>query len=795
MSTFSQTFGKCLVQQGARLNILLSDLTDNMDYWATSINGASLNPTIGIGGSLKQMPSLAITRDTPTQVQSYTDNLLMLDQSAVYEIILETVIETFSGGVEGIIIDTKENSGNTFARGFCLNNQGNGGYSLVLKDGSATETIDRSAYPQLVLGANRISLKFNLPIKQVTIDINGTVYEHTYALANALDISGLNRTLGGMFWNLENKAVYFKMLKNEFVVIENILSDIYKPHYLDGKTTVSIVGDSKFYLTNGGYLGYQDSIYPYKNGYDLYWVEDTLKSISVSPLNVNGSSKNPSTWSDLGQDAFDLFQRIGATEIGYHGINYIEMPNIDFFDTTNRTYWKALIEADTYYAGFTPSKKYWFHRTWLDFDWINTHIEDAYKYLFFVQCEWKRAKNQSYVKTKITNIVLFKEAVNYYKSRRDIYSEIDLGNGYQSYMARTGTDNYQILHTNGLKRVAKYGNLLKYSDNDGLTYSDGFNFATIYPITDLNYVRILDNGNIILLSNNTAVHYSDDNLTTVKTSVVKNMDGSDYSFHQSTAHYFYAFDAFVEHNGIVVFANYNSADALAAPVNYYYSIDFGVTWKVFYTYGKNADWFETETGKNLGDPLNPLFTELSHGASFGSDGNFYIFTGEVQNHWMKCVYNSDTDTWTVTDLLNETSRLWYRMVAIGGYEKDGYIYWACNRSFTTVVGGTNYQSSGIWKAAIEDINDITKHILVKDTEKPSLGFRCDMASGQVLNVCSSSIGNFYGEPREIHLSNDWGATWETFNNKWTDNLIPIHYNTLGKFWIGNNFARIEYLKP
>ena len=82
---------------------------------------------------------------------------------------------------------------------------------------------------------------------------------------------------------------------------------------------------------------------------------------------------------------YDFIKRFTETEIGRHLCNYIEMPNLAIFNTTNRTYWKAAITSDPKYVGGTAGKERWFHTSWLNWTWIDTYIEADYKYLFFVK--------------------------------------------------------------------------------------------------------------------------------------------------------------------------------------------------------------------------------------------------------------------------------------------------------------------------------------------------------------------------------------------------------------------------
>ena len=100
---------------------------------------------------------------------------------------------------------------------------------------------------------------------------------------------------------------------------------------------------------------------------------------------------------------------------------------------------------------------------------------------------------------------------------------------------------------------------------------------------------------------------------------------------------------------------------------------------------------------------------------YGEDGNFYACTGDGDGeiHIMKCTYNATLDTWSTHDILTGPSRNWQRMRSLGVYERNGYLYWGSDGSGTFIHNGVTYDCLGIYKCAIADINDPSKHILIQ----------------------------------------------------------------------------------
>ena len=745
-----------------------------IDYRATGIesDGLSLTAPVGSGGSLKQLPCMSIARATNDIVScDGTGGLLMTDANAIYEFYLETIIESHEANARGDIFSTNAFLG---PNGWSFRSYGPGFY-LEIKDTDGTYACNQIAGTYFVLGLNIIKITFNIPTKAVTVVINGASYAFTHNRANVFDLAPRNLSLGSAGANTKTqKPVYLKISKDDVITNEYVFGEAVKVQGNVLYRVFDTVGSVNFIASVAPQLAVQDLANPFKSGYDLFWNEDTMRYRDLTPKNVFGNSNNPNIIFRAA-GSFPFFRSLEINDLGYHMLGYIEMPDLPIFDTTSRTYWKVETEADPYYVGGTAGRERWFHRTWLDFDWINTHIEDDYKGLFFVQCRWRKAVGDQYVKVKIENIVLLNEVQSRLSTRQDIYESVNLGRFYESGHAKSGNKTiYNILATLGDKRVALYGNYLLYSSDAGLTYNAGIDFSATYAVAGIKDVRIFKNGNIGIFSNTKLVHYSDDNLATVTLCTTLDVDGDPFVFTNDVGHYWNPLNPCVETDDVIVYGSYPT-DFTTSPI-LWYSINGGQTWKAFYKYNE-AEMLETDH---------------IHGVNIGYDGNVYVSTGDVKSTLLKCVFNAGLETWTLTPLTNATTQTWQRMRGIGAYERNGYIYWGSDGKASFEFGGITYQSAGIYKSRIEDIDDPSKHILLSSpaNDWPCLSFINSLVNGKVLSSHSASGGSPDGER---HFSSDYGETWEVFPGLFKSNLIACTYNEDGDFWTGYRNIVLKYL--
>jgi uncharacterized protein (TIGR02145 family) len=350
------------------------------------------------------------------------------------------------------------------------------------------------------------------------------------------------------------------------------------------------------------------------------------------------------------------------------------------------------------------------------------------------------------------------------------------------------SDGSLLLHSVGDKRIILKSvgsdNYIKYSSDNGSSYNTGVKVTGIF--TSDSKARILGNGIIVLFCGG-KIYYSSNNLATINPCNVLNKDGSVYTLHTPVnpsypGGYFNFMGGFVENGGVAVMGNYTNNAQGASQINLYYSLD-GITWKVFYTFGQNPKYTDNGTamggtgGTLLGDPGNPLIARHIHSVNLGDDGNFYACTGDADGemHFMKCVYNNVSDSWSVNDLLSGSSRIWQRMRALGVYERNGYLYWGSDGSGTFIYNSVQYNCLGIYKCAVSDINDPSKHILLKSLQDACYSF---VNADHIVFAGMQSFGYVY-------ISYDYGETWTVYKKPaWmTGSVQGVWYNVLYKYLV------------
>jgi hypothetical protein len=339
-------------------------------------------------------------------------------------------------------------------------------------------------------------------------------------------------------------------------------------------------------------------------------------------------------------------------------------------------------------------------------------------------------------------------------------------------------DSFILRHSVGNKKVIlehRWPNeYIRYSSDNGASYNEGIMFP--WDVS-MGKARILENGNIVLFGDK-RIYYSNDNLTTITPCNVLDKGGKAYSYHEPVdpaypGGYFDIMGGFAEYKGVSVLGNYANSASGASPINLYYSLD-GITWKVFYTFGQNPSYTDIGTthggtgGTLLGDPNNNLITRHIHAINIGGDGNFYVSTGDgsYECHFLRCSYNKINDSWEVNDLLNENSITWQRMRSLGIFERNGYLYWGSDGSGTFTYNGVKYDCLGIYKCAVSDINDPSKHILLQSLPDVCYSF---LNVGNIVFVGFPSYGYVY-------ISFDYGETWSSYSKP------PYHEDTVEGIW-------------
>jgi len=341
---------------------------------------------------------------------------------------------------------------------------------------------------------------------------------------------------------------------------------------------------------------------------------------------------------------------------------------------------------------------------------------------------------------------------------------------------------YALLHSSYNKNIYVFGadhNYLGYNEGGGAPVNYLNWTAKYYDINKITAARIASNGNLIVFSDNTVIHYSTDKGLTYKLAKILNKDGTPYVFHKPInpnypGGYFYQYlDLFEECNGIIVIGNYSNVFSGASPCLLWYSVDGGATWKVLYEFGQNSSYKDDgtpqggPTGNFLGNQNSQMIARHVHGLNSDKNGNFWASTGEsgYELHWLKLSYDKSTDHWNITDFINEDNKKnkeRQRMRAINLYEYDGYIYWGSDGSSPSLWNGKYLQSLGIWRVKTEEVNDLSKHELLFNSPTTSYSFkRCD-------NYILSGFTSGYENINKLLFSTDNGKHWTVINK--SDNI-------------------------
>lgn len=342
----------------------------------------------------------------------------------------------------------------------------------------------------------------------------------------------------------------------------------------------------------------------------------------------------------------------------------------------------------------------------------------------------------------------------------------------------------RLFHTRDDKQVGLEGNLIRFSSDNGATFSTGFDISTLMASGYLvDKIRILPNGNIVVFSHTTFIFYSEDNCDSFAPCILLNKDGSPWSYH-IPVNPLYPGSYWQTMNGIcdfldgVVVGNYcNSGGYGATPVQIWHSLD-GITFKVIYRFGQHPEWTDLglpeggEGGQPLGDPVNPLITRHIHGINLGYNGKLYTCGGDgtLCMHVLECSYDIETDIWDIADLVDEGPNMsdqLYRIIGI--YERNGYLYIGSD-------GNTEVQF-GIWKVPIEDFNDRSKWVRIADVNWCCYTF----LNHENYVFSGSQIGGY------VLFSRDYGETWENF--PWPSTFTPAVEDTYFN-WKHNYFVSL-----
>jgi len=749
-----------LINLGARRSGL-SAYKSKMDFWAEGINGIETVNKVGSEtAKLKEFPAILINDDGTafyTSIAAGTN--LNMTENKVYEYNFIIVISATSASYRYV---WKNGAGNDSNPGTQLRIY-NKGFYLTLGDGAARQNISQTAGNYFQVGLNVMKITFNLPTKAISFDINGNTYSTTHSLSGNILGSGsnafaLSNNLAGS--GLKEKFVYLNF-KKEGTVINEYIFDRKGAYIYDQMGGIDLFVSNIFTEDST-----QDLVNPYVNGYDIYVHRENVFGIDykIVPRGLNGQITNP-----FDTALYEHFAGVNKNQFGLYTCNYVELPDLPIFDTTSRTYWKSSIESDPYYVGGTAGKERWFHISWLNYAWINAHIETSYLYLFFSVSTIKSSDSTDDVNFITKDLVLFNEVINYAQLNRDINNVVNLQDVYFFFYPDMATRTF--VHSIDDELIALEGNLLKYSSDHGQTFNAGYDISTLHTIGLYCYSKILSNGNICVFFAD-KVFYSTDNCTSFTECTYLDKNGDPFVFHTPVnsdypGGYFYWMNGFIENNGVVVLGNYTNSALGSSPVIMWYSLD-GQTWQEFYMFGQNSLHTDDGTagggtgGTLFGDVSNPILARHVHGVNIGDNGKIYACAGDSEGngiyemHFLECEYDSNNDTWTVNDLLdnslNTSGSQQYR--AIGVFEKDGYLIW----------GNDGSGFPGIFKCSIININDPTKIELIQSLDTSCYTF---VNYGQYL-FAGLQTGT------KVYMSNDFGETWSEYEISETNTAVGFY---------------------
>ena len=263
--------------------------------------------------------------------------------------------------------------------------------------------------------------------------------------------------------------------------------------------------------------------------------------------------------------------------------------------------------------------------------------------------------------------------------------------------------------------------------------SETFNRSMPYAEADkINNAHILKNGNILFTTKDNKIFLTNYNLDFITEKTVIKEDGSEMIPHTPAnpaypGRYFYTHRYMQPSNetDLYLWGNYCNVNYGAAPVNIYYTADFGQTVKVAYSFGQHPNYRDDgtdnggSTGTVLGNPNNTVIARHTHSVQYcEQNGKWYCLTGDHETdneiHWLEGTYDSVNDSWTWNviqfegiDVIDQRTHLKAIEVVFYG----GYAFW--NTDATQLIDPNN-DANGIYRVPIGLLNDPSKHQKIID---------------------------------------------------------------------------------
>jgi hypothetical protein len=319
------------------------------------------------------------------------------------------------------------------------------------------------------------------------------------------------------------------------------------------------------------------------------------------------------------------------------------------------------------------------------------------------------------------------------------------------------------------------------SEDNGRTWPRRIAFPDAHNIT---FSAILKNGNIIFATRS-KLYLSADNLKTYDPAAVKDTDGTDYVPHEpkSSEHpgwYFHPLDGVhtwdTDGGEMLVWGNYCNVLGGAAPVNIYYSTDYGRTVKIAYAFGQNPHYRDNgsagggSTGTLLGDANNPVICRHVHCVAYNpADGAFYACTGDRDRpegpecHWLRGVYDAAEDSWDWKVLVSDSSNS--RFKAGGINFVDGKLYWIAD------ANGPKPHDRGIFRCDPADIAKPEAHTMLFNPQYESANM---IIQDGVILASHYAPASPYATGFIISL--DMGHTWAQYDLKEFGRRSPVRFH-------------------
>ena len=731
----------------------LSNYISLFDFWNKGIlSGDSVDNFVSVkSAALKEYPCWLVSAG-PNNIRltNMASDFILNDQTSVFEYWYDIVITKNATNTNVLVNGT--NSNNTAGQ----NIRWVSTYLFYrIANGTSNITLNAQASDIGPDGYARIYWKVDYDKDSIYFSVNG----HNYKAENTLTGSSNSPYLYlGYTSSPEFKVLRFAHAKNgamlhDFRFSQNQLYDI-----------DIISGGVLHKNTPGVYPSTQSYQNPFPNGYDTWYMKnDTIYSTLNVAKRTDGSS------CDVNFLNYKWLSSFTANDYGYYASDYVDFSGHPIMNTTDRGYWKSQIESYPYYMGGTSGKEYYFHREWLNNDWIQNNIVDSVKHKVYAQPRFF-IEGADTIINNLPNIVISRSNVSLISQTKSIYTPIDSGRVWIStplnnnhYCANDiyRNDTSLTMCINEDSRIIKKGNYIKMSIDNGKTYNAGFDFTAIEPIDNVHQVRILENGNVVAFTYYKA-YYSVDSCLGFSESPLYGTDGNVYTKHipvneSYPGGYFFCMNGFdYDGDSVYVFGTYTNSTGGASPVSLYYSKDFGLTWHIFYMFGQseahtdNGTTSGGEGGTLLGDPNNDLVTRHIHDVSY-SNGYFYAVTGDAlgEMHVLKCKYDYSTKTWSVNDLLEGQAINWPRFRGMGFFDDGTKYVWGTDGTSSFTVNGITYKGQGVYSCHYDSLNDVTKHKELIQTDTAFYSFK--------------KYGNtYFGIPFNsimAVISEDNGVTW------------------------------------